>query len=74
MINVLYIGNYDKNGRFTDVKWNILLRWLSNNCNNIRIYTEQNMNQISKYFSKYSEIIEETSPDPYLNYNGYRNH
>lgn len=72
MINVLCVGNYDKRGVFVDDRWSILLKWLSDNCNNIRIYTELNITQISNRFSKYSDITEEVSPDPDLNYKCFR--
>ncbi|MCX7920977.1 MAG: hypothetical protein N3B21_02980 [Clostridia bacterium] len=72
MINVLYIGVVDKKGKFTDYKWGALFKWLSCNCNNIRIYTELSIQQIESCFGKYSRIVEENFPDPDSNLKGYR--
>lgn len=72
MIKILYIGAVNKKGNFADYRWNILLKWLSSNCNNIRIYTELNINQIESCFSEYSNILEENFPDPNSDTKGYR--
>ena len=72
MINIICIGEYDCLGRFNTKQWQEVLNGLSHICNNIIIYTKQNVSNIQKQFKRYSDIQELQGPDSSMKVNAYR--
>lgn len=63
MINVLYIGQYKENGKFTTIQWKYFMEWCKTECNKIIVYSTMPYNIICTKFSLYCNIIELEKPD-----------
>ena len=71
MISVLYIGQYEKAGRFTAIQWRYFLEWCKTECNRIIVYSRVHFNVICTKFPLYCNIHELESPDEDLGFHAY---
>lgn len=71
MVNVLYIGQYKKHGRFTTIQWRHFIEWCKVECNKIIVYSKMTYSNISTKFSSYCNINELEKPDKILDIFAY---
>ncbi len=47
---VINIGELNSTGQFVRNRWAVILEWLAENCNNIRIYTKFHRDKVAECF------------------------
>lgn len=72
MTKVLFIGHYNKEGKFSDSNWNIIINWFVSSCNRLIVDTVDSIETIQDYFGNNVLVKELESPDPALYYKEYR--
>lgn len=71
MINVLCIGNYNVEGKFTKIQWRHFIAWCEIECNKLVVYSRMNYDIICTKFSKWCKISVIDKPDDTLDIYSY---
>lgn len=71
MISVLYIGQYNREGKFTEEQWKCFIEWCEIECNKVIIYSQMNYSTICFKFPSYCDISVLEKPDETLDVYAY---
>lgn len=62
-MKVLYISQYNSDGRFMKPQWKNFIEWCIKECNSMIIYSSMNYETICSKFPMFCKVIELESPD-----------
>lgn len=63
VVEVLCIGQYDREGKFTTIQWKSFMEWCKTECNRVVVYTRMPYRIICKEFPLYCDIGILEKPD-----------
>ncbi len=72
MIDVLCIGQYNKEGRFTAKQWQCFLEWCEAMCDEVVVFTPMTCGAIHERFPQHCKISIQKKPDALLDVQSYR--
>lgn len=72
MVDILWIGQYNEEGRFTQKQWNDFLKWCERICDEILIYTRITYDAIHWRFPRYCDIRIQEKPDELSDIQSYQ--
>lgn len=71
MVSVLYIGYYNKDGKFNTIQWRSFIEWCKTECNKIIVYSSMPYDTISSKFPLYCDVKELEMPDELMRVYAY---
>ena len=71
MVSVLYIGYYNKDGKFNTIQWRSFIEWCKTECNKIIAYSSMPYDTISSKFPLYCDVKELEMPDELMRVYAY---
>ncbi|MCM1027357.1 MAG: hypothetical protein NC432_13055 [Roseburia sp.] len=72
MINVLCIGQYNGEGKFTAAQWIWFIEWCKTECNAIIVYSRMRYDMICARLSLHCNIVELEMPDKEMDVHAYK--
>lgn len=74
MVSVLYIGYYNKDGKFNTIQWRSFIEWCKTECNKINVYSRMPYDIICSKFPLYCDVKELQMPDELMRIYAYEIH